>query len=111
MASPGLLFLLLVSSSLLLSSMSTPSSNRQESHALQKRVDAEKATEYFLKFVQSVDPFVALIPVCGKYLSPILKVVNIWVGKPDPTQASEEGQDRQQAEMRELKEGQQPGRK
>ncbi|CAK6982072.1 hypothetical protein EXN66_Car016335 [Scomber scombrus] len=82
MASPGLLFLLMVSSSLLLSGLSAPSSSKQlQTHALQKRTGAKKgfvtAAAYSAKVINAVAPFMGLIEPSGTLISAILSLASV----------------------------------
>uniref|UniRef100_A0A3Q1J9A5 Uncharacterized protein n=1 Tax=Anabas testudineus TaxID=64144 RepID=A0A3Q1J9A5_ANATE len=102
MASPGLLFLLLMLSSLLLSSMTSPSSSNkqevhdlQEVHHLQKRGSTAKkllsAGDYIVKFASATSPFIGMIPIVGQYINNFTGlakcVISVLKGQPDPTKA------------------------
>ncbi|CAK6984789.1 uncharacterized protein LOC124073953 [Scomber scombrus] len=81
MASPGLLFLLMVSSSLLLSGLSAPSSSKQlQTHALQKRTGAKKVAKHSATILSAVTPIIRLIPVHGPLISAILSLASAVLG-------------------------------
>ena len=74
MAPAGLLFLLMMSSSLLLSSLGDPSlSSQPGTHSLQKRGKRTEnfftAVEYIGKVGSAFEPFIGLIPVAGPYIN------------------------------------------
>uniref|UniRef100_A0A7N6BGX8 EGF-like domain-containing protein n=1 Tax=Anabas testudineus TaxID=64144 RepID=A0A7N6BGX8_ANATE len=96
MASPGLLFLLLMLSSPLLSSMTSPSSsNKQEVHHLQKRGSTAKkllsAGDYIVKFASATSPFIGMIPIVGQYINNFTGlakfIISVLKGQPDLTKA------------------------
>ncbi|RXN03397.1 hypothetical protein ROHU_009559 [Labeo rohita] len=90
MASAGLLFLLLVSSALLISTTISPASadpNQPQDMSpeeVNKVKEGFKATSRFVlakidKITTAVSPFVELIPVCGKALSIVIRSVGLGV--------------------------------
>lgn len=99
MAPSGPLFLLL-SSSLLLCSLSSPSSSNYSSsiqqkdhlYRLQKRGPKTKAVltaaEYIAKIGSAASPFIEMIPVAGEFITSIVKIASFITDltKPDPTQ-------------------------
>ncbi|MEQ2172024.1 hypothetical protein GOODEAATRI_016653, partial [Goodea atripinnis] len=85
MVSSGLVLLLLVLSSFLISSLSVPQlSNQQETRSLQKRgkklETAKTATKYILKILIAAKPFIALIPGAGGNLSALIEVASAIAG-------------------------------
>ncbi|RXN13857.1 hypothetical protein ROHU_009406 [Labeo rohita] len=90
MASAGLLFLLLVSSALLISTTIGPVSadpkqpQEMSPEEVNKVKEGFKATSRFVlakidKITTAVSPFVELIPVCGKALSIVIRSVGLGV--------------------------------
>ncbi|KAK5611509.1 hypothetical protein CRENBAI_015462 [Crenichthys baileyi] len=85
MASSGLVLLLLVLSSFLISSMSVSQpSDQQETRSLQKRGEklekTKTAGKYFLKFLTALKPFIGLIPGAGEYLNLLIDLANVAAG-------------------------------